>query len=80
MADANKKRPLGIYKELFFSLLGQVQTKIAKEAQQAIRLIDSTIIYLNKQNFSWAHFCSNKAGVKLHFNYDPEQEVPTSFR
>ena len=79
LADANKKRPLGIYKELFFSLLGQVQTKIAKEAQQAIRLIDSTTIDLNKQQFSWAHFRSHKAGIKLHFIYDPEQEVPTFF-
>jgi hypothetical protein len=80
LADANKKRSLGIYKELFFSLLGQVQTKIAKEAQQAIRLIDSTTIDLNKQNCSRAHFRSNKTGIKLHFSYDPEQEVSTSFR
>lgn len=79
LADANKKRPLGIYKELFYSLLGQVQTKIAKEAQHAIRLIDSTTIDLNKQTFSWAHFRSAKAGIKLHFIYDPEQEVPTFF-
>lgn len=79
LADANKKRPLGIYKELFFSLLGQVQTKTAKEARQAIRLIDSTTIDLNKQQFSWAHFRSSKAGIKLHVIYDPEQEVPTFF-
>jgi IS4 transposase len=79
LADANKKRPLGLYKELFFSLLGQVQTKTAKEAQQVIRLIDSTTIDLNKQHFSWAHFRSHKAGIKLHFIYDPEQEVPTFF-
>jgi hypothetical protein len=77
--DANKKRPLGIYKELFFSLLGQVQTKTAKQAQQVIRLIDSTTIDLNKQNFSWTHFRSHKAGIKLHFIYDPEQEVPPTF-
>jgi hypothetical protein len=78
-SPANKKRPLGLYKELFFSLLGQVQTKTAKEAQQVIRLIDSTTIDLNKQHFSWAHFRSHKAGIKLHFIYDPEQEVPTFF-
>ena len=79
LADANKKRPLGLYKELFYSLLGQVRKETAKEAQQAIRLIDSTTIDLNKQNFSWAHFRSSKAGIKLHFIYDPEQEVPTFF-
>ena len=79
LADANKKRPLEIYKELFYSLLGQVRTDTAKEAQQAIRLIDSTTIDLNKQNFSWAHFRSSKAGIKLHVIYDPEEEVPTFF-
>ncbi len=79
LADANQKRPLGIYKEIFFSLIGQVQTSVAKEAQQAIRLIDSTTIDLNKHHFSWAHFRSHKAGIKLHFIYDPEQEVPTFF-
>ena len=46
LADANKKRPLGIYKELFYSLLDQVQTKTTKEAQQTFRLVDSTTIDL----------------------------------
>lgn len=49
LADANKKRPLDIYKEMFFLYLGQVQAQVAKEAQQVIRLIDSTTIDLNKQ-------------------------------
>jgi hypothetical protein len=64
---------------LFFSLLGKVHSTTAKEAQQAIRLIDSTTIDLNKKLFSWAHFRSNKAGIKLHVIYDPEQQVPTFF-
>jgi hypothetical protein len=67
LADANKTRPLGIYRELFYSLVGQVHTETAKEAQQAIRLIDSTTLDLNKKLFSWAHFRSSKAGIKLHF-------------
>lgn len=79
LADANKKRPLGIYKELFFLLLGQVQTQVAKEAQHVMRLIDSTTIDLNKQQFTWAQFRSHKAGIKLHVIYDPEQHVPTFF-
>ena len=79
LADANKKRPLGIYKEFFYDLLGRVQADTAQEARQAIRLIDSTTIDLNKQQFSWAHFRSGKAGIKLHFIYDPEQAVPTFF-
>lgn len=79
LADANKKRPLGLYKELFYLLLSQLNENTAREASQAIRLIDSTTIDLNKQQFSWAHFRSGKAGIKLHFIYNPEQEVPTFF-
>lgn len=79
LADANQKRPLAIYKELFFFLLGQLNTKTANDAAQAIRLIDSTTIDLNKQQFSWAKFRSGKAGIKLHVVYNPEQEVPTFF-
>lgn len=79
LAEANQKRPLAIYKELFFSLLSQLNAKTANDAAQAIRLIDSTTIDLNKQQFSWAHFRSGKAGIKLHFVYNPEQQVPTFF-
>lgn len=79
LADANKTRPVGLYKELFYHLLGKVRSSIAHEAEQAIRLIDSTTIDLNKQQFSWAHFRSGKAGIKLHMVYDPEAEVPTFF-
>jgi IS4 transposase len=79
LADANGTRPLALYKELFFTLLSKVRDSTAKEASQAIRLIDSTTIDLNKHNFSWAKFRSTKAGIKLHVVYDPELEVPTFF-
>lgn len=79
LADANQKRPLAIYKELFFFLLSQLNTKTADDAAQAIRLIDSTTIDLNKQQFSWAKFRSGKAGIKLHVVYNPEQQTPTFF-
>ena len=79
LADANSTRPVGLYKELFYHLLGKVRTSVRTEAEQTIRLIDSTTIDLNKQQFSWAHFRSGKAGIKLHVVYDPEQAVPTFF-
>jgi len=80
LADANATRPVGLYKELFYQLLSQVRTSsVRSEAEQTIRLIDSTTIDLNKQQFSWAHFRTGKAGIKLHVVYDPRQEVPTFF-
>ena len=79
LADANETRPIELYKELFYHLLGKVRTSVSKEAAQAIRLIDSTTIDLNKQQFSWAHFRTGKGGIKLHVVYDPALETPTFF-
>jgi len=79
LADANATRPVGLYKEVFYHLLGKVNRSVSKQADQAIRLIDSTTIDLNKQQFSWAHFRTGKAGIKLHVVYDPELAVPTFF-
>ena len=44
-----------------------------------VRLIDSTTIDLNLNQFQWASFRSTKAGIKLHTVYDPDAEVPTYF-
>jgi len=79
LSDANASRPLALYQEIFYHLLGKVRESTAKEASQAIRLIDSTTIDLNQRDFSWAKFRSSKSGIKLHVVYDPEQSVPTFF-
>jgi len=47
--------------------------------EDAVHLIDSTTIYLCKQQFNWATFRSGKAGVKVHTAYDPKANVPTFF-
>ena len=44
-----------------------------------LRLIDSTTIDLNLNQFEWAKFRSTKSGIKLHVVYDPTTEVPTYF-
>lgn len=79
LSDANASRPLAIYQEIFYQLLGKVRESTAKEASQAIRLIDSTTIDLNQRNFSWAKFRSSKSAIKLHVVYDPAQSAPTFF-
>lgn len=79
LADANSKRPLAIYRELFFKLLENVRHSTAKEASRVIRLIDSTTIDLNKHLYNWAEFRTHKAGIKLHIIYDPDVDVPTYF-
>ena len=50
-----------------------------KDAAEMLRLIDSTIIDLNFNQFEWASFRSAKGGIKLHMVYDPDAEMPTFF-
>lgn len=80
LADANKNRPAAIYSETFYYLLEKVRSKLPKgDDSQMIRLIDSTTIDLNLNQFKWAKFRSKKAGIKLHTVYDPNAAVPVYF-
>jgi len=78
LADANAKRPSGMYLELFYWLLDQSRGQRIQH-KDAVRLIDSTTIDLCKQQFKWAEFRSGKSGVKVHTVYDPDAQVPTFF-
>jgi len=78
LADANAKRPAGMYLEIFYWLLNQSRGKGIRH-KDAVRLIDSTTIDLCKQQFEWATFRSGKSGVKVHMVYDPDVRVPTFF-
>jgi putative transposase len=78
--DANRDRPVAIFQESFFYLLEKVRSSIpTKDTAEMVRLIDSTTIDLNLNQFQWVEFRSTKAGIKLHTVYDPEAEVPVYF-
>ena len=80
LSDANSKRPTEVFQETFFYLLEQVRNKLPKcDASEMVRLIDSSTIDLNLNQFEWADFRSTKAGIKLHTVYDPKAEVPIYF-
>lgn len=80
LSDANNSRPSAIFMETFYYLLGKVREALPrKDIAEMVRLIDSTTIDLNLNQFEWASFRSTKAGIKLHTIYDPEAEVPTYF-
>lgn len=78
LADANAKRPAGMYMELFYWLLEQSRDTGIRH-KDTVRLIDSTTIDLCKQQFEWATFRSGKSGVKIHTVYDPDAKTPTFF-
>jgi putative transposase len=80
LAEANSKRPRMIFQETFYYLLGQVREQLpSKDANEMVRLIDSSTIDLNLNQFEWAQFRSTKAGIKLHTVYDPHAQVPVYF-
>lgn len=80
LSDANHKRPVAIFQETFFYLLDKVRSRLpGKSTADMVRLIDSTTIDLNLNQFEWAKFRSTKAGIKLHTVYDPNAEVPVYF-
>ena len=80
LSDANNQRPSAIFMETFFYLLEKARGKLPKKDEtEMVRLIDSTTIDLNLNQFEWASFRSTKGGIKLHTVYDPDAEVPTYF-
>ena len=80
LSDANSHRPTAVFQETFFYLLEQVRNKLPKcDASEMVRLIDSSTIGLNLNQFEWADFRSTKAGIKLHTVYDPNAEIPVYF-
>ena len=53
LADANRNRPAVIFTETFYYLLHQIRSKLPKsDANEMIRLIDSTTIDLNLNHFN----------------------------
>ncbi|WP_419834879.1 DUF4372 domain-containing protein [Endozoicomonas atrinae] len=80
LSDANNNRPSAIFMETFFYLLGKVRGELPRKVEEEmVRLIDSTTIDMNLNQFEWASFRSTKAGIKLHTVYDPDADIPTYF-
>lgn len=78
LADANATRNPSLFREVFFWLLSRLRGEMS-EAQELVRLIDSTTIDLNLNRYTWAKFRSTKAGIKIHTVYDPHAQTPTYF-
>ena len=80
LSDANNQRTANIFSETFFFLLQKVRNHLPRgAANDMVRLIDSTTIDLNLNQFEWAHFRKTKGGIKLHTVYDPNADTPTFF-
>jgi IS4 transposase len=75
LADANARRPVGIFAEVFARLVETADRRIRREGLEMVRLIDSTPIPLGKL-YDWAKSNGRIRGMKMHVVYDPGTDHP----
>src|SRR5215210_1407206 len=76
LADANARRPSGIFAQTFATLSAMAGRQSRREGMEMIRLIDASPVPLDKV-CSWAAWNGRIRGMKLHVVYDPKSDIPT---
>lgn len=76
LADANARRPVGIFAQTFATLSAMAGRQIRREGMAMVQLIDASPIPLDKV-CSWATWNGRIRGMKLHVVYDPKSDIPT---
>ena len=85
LADANERRDWRIWAEIAQKLIAQARTLYVDDGldlagldrRDAVYAFDSTTIDLCLSVFSWAHFRSTKAAVKMHTLLDLRGNIPS---
>lgn len=75
LADANARRPVGIFVQTFATLSAMAGRQLRREGMAMVRLIDASPIPLGKV-CNWATWNGRIRGMKLHVVYDPLADVP----
>ena len=81
-ATANQNRDYRIFEEFAFFMMKEARNKRAVDIFKLkghIYAFDSTTIPLCLSVFLWAKFRKKKGGVKVHFLYDLEAQVPAYY-
>jgi hypothetical protein len=76
LADANALRPSAVFVELLGTMMVQAHRGLRRKLAEAVYLIDSTGLPLNRLSAGWARFSANACGAKLHVVYDPDADRP----
>lgn len=77
LADANARRPVGIFAQTFARLSAMADRQVRCEGAEMVRLIDSSPVPLGKL-CKWATWNGRIRGMKLHVVYDALADVPSS--
>src|SRR5262245_33805018 len=75
LSDANLRRPVAVFSDLFSLLVDQLDRLTRREGTQMVQLIDSTPIPLGKL-CAWAKSNGRIRGMKMHVVYDPDSDCP----
>ncbi|MDW6024001.1 IS4 family transposase [Mesorhizobium sp. BAC0120] len=75
LSDANLRRPVAVFADLFSLLADQLDRLTRRESTQMVQLIDSTPIPLGKL-CEWAKSNGRIRGMKMHVVYDPDSDCP----
>jgi putative transposase len=75
LSDANARRPVAIFAEVFARLSGVAERVLKRESAAMLRLIDATPIPLD-EIMGWADWNGRTRGLKLHVVYDPKADHP----
>jgi len=76
LSDANARRPVAIFAEVFAKLVGTADRHTRQEGAAMVRLIDASLVPLSRL-CHWAKWNGRIRGMKLHVVYDPVGDVPT---
>lgn len=76
LADANAKRPSGLYAELFAHMAGAAGRAHRRHLRDAVRILDATRIELSSLCGGWLDTLKGHRAVKLHIAYDPAGAMP----
>jgi putative transposase len=77
LAEANARRPVGVFAELFARLSGELDRRTRRDGAEVLRLIDSTPIPLSKFH-DFARWNGRIHGMKMHVVYDPRVDRSAS--
>lgn len=75
LADANRRRDPALFAEVFAWLSRRAGTRLKREGDAVVRLIDATPIPLDEL-FAWANWNGRTRGLKLHVVYNPASDHP----
>jgi hypothetical protein len=76
LADANARRPSGVFAELFAEMVTRARRGLRRALGESVYLIDSTSLRLSEASSAWARFSTGVCGAKVHVVYDPDSDHP----